>query len=143
MSPPPLKHGKFECMGNGLTYLSHPRESPATITAALGRTVTDPSRVSKKPVARYRKSWWEAQVRLYDLKCTKWTIEGMKEVLTKAICDGLQVPPELKTVEEKLNQKYHSTNKENRQPTPEHKLESSTETATKPMSSFALALKKL
>src|SRR5438552_1387626 len=114
MSSPPLKYGKLECAGNRLTYLSHPRESPATITAALGLDSKDRSSISKTRVTKYRKSWWEAQVRLYDLKCTKWTIDGMKEVLTKAIRDGLQVPAELKAVEEKLIREYLKMDEENR-----------------------------
>lgn len=135
MSPTPLKYGKLECTDNGLTYLSHPREPPATIAAALGLSSTDRPKTS---VAKYRKSWWEAQVRLYDLKCTKWTIDGMKEVLTKAIHDGLQVPAELKAVEEKLILKYLSLDKENCQP--ESKSASSAEPVDKSMSSFALEM---
>jgi hypothetical protein len=136
MSPSPLKYGKLECTGNGLTYLSHPREPPSTIAAALGLSSTD------HPVTKHRKSWWEAQVRLYDLKCTKWTINGMKEVLMTAIHDGLQVPAEMKTVEEELTLKYLSMDKENYQPNPESKLVSNMESIAKSISSFALEKKK-
>ena len=71
-----LKHGKLECSGSGFTFASHQRASPSTLAFDLGLQprLTPSGRISKKQDRpKHPKSWWEAQVRLYGLKCTKWT----------------------------------------------------------------------
>jgi hypothetical protein len=125
----PLKYGELECKGNGLTYRSYSRATPAQIIAALSQTSqpTDPGRVSKstKPEG-HSKAWWEAQVRLYGFKCSNWTIDGMKEVLMDAVVASFKVPAELQGVEEQLNHDYKERQK---QPQPE-----TPRTATEPSS---------
>ena len=112
----PLTHDKFECTGTGLTFSGHNRASPISIEYALGiRTLGRilPGGGEKIIQEKHRKSWWEAQVRLYGLKCSKWTINGMKEVLMKVV-DGLEVPAELQDLEARLNREYQALEKENR-----------------------------
>jgi hypothetical protein len=107
---PPLKHGKLECAGLGFTFGGHHRQSPSDLAMELGLGVrlTPSGRISKrayKPPKR-SKSWWEAQVRLYGLKCSKWTVEGMKQVLMVALQKGLIVPDDLARMEQKLEHEY-------------------------------------
>jgi hypothetical protein len=47
----------------------------------------------------------------------------MKEALTKALTDGLEVPAELKRAEKRLNDEYKSVERENRKPRVETRLE--------------------
>ena len=117
----PLKYGELECKGNGLTYRSYSRATPAQIIAALSQTSqpTDHGRVSKstKPQG-HSKAWWEAQVRLYGFKCSNWTIDGMKEVLMDAVAASFKVPAELQGVEEQLNHDYQERQKRPQSETP-------------------------
>lgn len=112
---PPLKHGKLECYGNGLTFASHLRVSPSTLAVQTGLQpkLTPSGRISKNQTLEKRpKSWWEAQVRLYGLKCSKWTVEGCKEVLKTALEKGLTVSADLQRVEERLDREYGLANAE-------------------------------
>src|SRR5271165_6397672 len=81
MAPPPLVHAKFECVGDGLTVSGHKRVSQTELELALGIQKPSPNGREKIIVEKRPKSWWEAQVRLYGLKCSKWTIDSMKKVL--------------------------------------------------------------
>jgi hypothetical protein len=101
---PPLKYGKLECYGTGFTFSTHRCESPSALALELGLKphLTPLGRISKRkhdPPKRSR-SWWEAQVRLYGLKCSKWTIDRMKEVLRVALQKGLEVPDDLRRMEQ-------------------------------------------
>ena len=109
MPPPPLKYGKFECSSDGLTFSSHRRADPSTIALELSNESRPipAGRISKKQTTpKHPKSWWEAQVRLYGLQCSKWTIDGMKAILTTALQNGLQVPEDLKSQEHELKKEY-------------------------------------
>src|SRR5271155_3229593 len=111
MPLPPLKYGKLECSGDGFPFSPHRRADLSTIALELGNDNRPPpaSRISKKQTTTKRpKSWWEAQVRLYGLQCSKWTIDGMKAVLTTALQNGLEVPEDLKTREQELNEEYQT-----------------------------------
>ena len=112
LQAPPLKYGKLQCSGSGFTFASYTRESPATIRAALGIDGT---------LSR-RRDWWEAQVRLYGVPCSTWTIEGMKMALKMQLKKGeLCVSHELNRMAQVYNDKYHSDNKaiENRASNPQ------------------------
>lgn len=116
MAPPPLVHGKFECVGDGLTVSGHKRASQTGLEFALGIQKLGrilPNGREKIIVEKYPKTWWEAQVRLYGLKCTKWTIDGMKKVLFEAVKDGIEPSAEIKALEERLNKEYTESEKEN------------------------------
>ena len=116
MAPPPLVHGKFECVGDGLTVSGHKRVSQTGLEFALGIQKLGrilPNGREKIIVEKYPKAWWEAQVRLYGLKCTKWTVDGMKKVLFEAVKDGIEPTAEIKALEERLNKEYAESEKEN------------------------------
>ena len=98
--PPPIVYQKFECAGDGLSVFGHYRASPADITLAL------------EPEFKEPRSWWEAQIRLYGLKCSKWTIDGMKKVFSQALESGLQVSGDMDALEKKLNEEYAKLKKE-------------------------------
>ena len=105
-----LKYRGFECRGNGLTFSSQPRATQLEIMAALvekHRTTVD-GRITKPSQGdeTYSKTWWEAQVRLYGLKCSDWTEEGMAKTLMDAITTKFTPPSELATVEKQLNHDY-------------------------------------
>jgi hypothetical protein len=100
MAPPtPIIYKKFECAGDGLTVSGHRRVSPDDLKSALG-LIQDGS------TEKHPKSWWEAQVRLYGLKCNRWTIDGMKKVLLDAVNSTIEVPAEINALEERLNNEY-------------------------------------
>jgi hypothetical protein len=106
---PPLKHDKFECTASGFTFASYARAIPSHIATCLGiqPLLTSSGRIRKNQnIPKHTKPWWEAQVRLYGLKCSKWTVEGMKQVLAAAIKKDLEVPADLKRMEEKLMGDY-------------------------------------
>jgi hypothetical protein len=112
---PPLKYRNLECSGSGFTFSSHRRASPSTIGVDLGLQprLTQSGRISKtRNVSKRSQRWWEAQVRLYGLKCNQWTIDGMKQVLESAVRKGLRVPDNLSSIEQKLNAKYHLLDRE-------------------------------
>src|SRR5208282_5917553 len=105
-----LKYRKLECRGNGLTFSSQPRATQLEIMTALvekHRTTVD-GRITKPSQGdeTYSKTWWEAQVRLYGLKCSDWTEEGMAKTLMDAITTKFTPPSELATVEKQLNHDY-------------------------------------
>ena len=115
--PPALKHGKLTCSSSGLTFSGYRRSSPHGISLALGYTTHNPkSRIAKRQrIPTHPKCWWEAQVRLYglDSRCSKWTIEGMKQTLIDAIERGpLKVPEDLIAMEEKLKLEGEQINAE-------------------------------
>src|SRR5271154_6391847 len=112
MAPPPLVHAKFECVGDGLTVSGHKRVSQTELELALGIQKPSPNGREKIIVEKRPKSWWEAQVRLYGLKCSKWTIDSMKKVLLEAVNEGIEVSAEIKALEEKLNNEYAKLEKE-------------------------------
>jgi len=106
---PPLKHGKLECSASGFTFSSHGRETPSRIAIELGLQprLTPSGRISKrKQIADQPKSWWEAQIRLYGLECSNWTVNGMKQILADALLKGLQVPDNLNILEQNLIRLY-------------------------------------
>ena len=112
---PPLKYGKLDCSSAGFTFSSHHRANPSDIAVELGikPRLTPSGRVSKKQVVHKQpKSWWEAQVRLYGLKCSKWTVEGMKQVLSNAFQKGLAVPEDLSRMEKNLIKEYRAVDAE-------------------------------
>jgi len=83
------------------------------VQVGLQPRLTPSGRVSKKQnLDKRSKSWWEAQVRLYGLKCSKWTIDGMKEVLKVALQKGLEVPDDLSRMEKRLNEEYPAVDAE-------------------------------
>jgi len=105
-----LKYRKFECRGDGLMVAGHKRALSDDIKRALpGNTDNKGPRTQKASgkVEKHPKSWWEAQVRLYGLKCDKWTIGNLQAVLEAAVqCGALEVPSELKRLENQLNKIY-------------------------------------
>jgi hypothetical protein len=108
---PSLKHGKLECSGSGFTFCSHHREDSSSIAMEVGLQprLTPSGRISKRQTVDKRpKSWWEAQVRLYGLKCSDWTINGMRAVLTAALQEGLEVPDDLSRLETNFNEEYRA-----------------------------------
>jgi hypothetical protein len=106
-APYPVVYKKFECAGNGLTVSGHRRASLNTLKSALGlETNGQILKDGKKKVEKRPKSWWEAQVRLYGLKCTKWTIDRMKKVLMEAVRSEIEVSVDVKVLEERLNNEY-------------------------------------
>jgi hypothetical protein len=107
--PEVLKEGKFECAGQGLMVAGHKRAIVAEIKRALsGKIVkTTSQKKTAEKVEKRAKSWWEAQVRLYGLKCDKWTIGNMQAVLEAAIQTGtLKVPQDVQAMEKRLNEMY-------------------------------------
>src|SRR5277367_777800 len=55
-----------------------------------------------------KKTWWEAQVRLYGLQCTDFSENGCREVLVKALAKGpLEVPQDIKDAEVRLKMEYN------------------------------------
>ena len=115
--PSPLKDQTFEYNGKGLTFNGHHRESPTSLEFALGiRTLGRilPGGGKKIIAEKHPKSWWEAQVRLYGLKCSKWTVENMKRVLSDSVKEGIEVSLKIKEVEKRLSKEYAELEKENR-----------------------------
>jgi hypothetical protein len=100
---PPLKYDRFECSGTGFSFLTHDRASPSVIAVELG--------LKGLPSQKRIRSWWEAQVRLYGLDCSTWTLEEMKEVLkTKLQSGDLRVNDALATMEQVYIEKYVNHN---------------------------------
>ena len=107
--PRPLKYGEFECKGKGLIYASYARATPAQLLAALVESSPSVKNGISKTTTKHEehsKEWWEAQVRLYGFKCSKWTIKGMKNVFMEKIVSTLKTDAELKGIENQLNQDY-------------------------------------
>src|SRR6266496_3454360 len=110
---PPLKYNRLDCSGNGFSFSSHYREPPCVIAAALGIPSPQSSNGISKPKTSSPplRSWWEAQVRLYGLKCERWTLDGMKTVLIKAVKDDkLKVSEDLTRMEKVYNERYNIEN---------------------------------
>jgi len=119
MPPPALKYQKFECRGKGLIFAGNERVSPISLKFALGIETLGrilPGGGEKIIKEKYPKAWWEAQIRLYGLKCSKWTVENMKQVLLGAVEAGFEVSDEMKELEERLNKEYSELEKENQSP---------------------------
>ena len=105
--PKLLKHGKFEYRGDGLTVAGHKRALSDDIKRALPVKTDKKGRSGPAKVEKHPKSWWEAQVRLYGLKCDKWTIGNLQAVLEAAFqSEELEVPSELKRLEKQFNKIY-------------------------------------
>ena len=100
---PPLKYGRLRCSGNGFTCNSHTRAPPDVVKANLELA----GNVSTQP----RRDWWEAQVRLYGIECSTWTIEGMKTALRKQLksCE-LRFTEKMERLEESYNGRYKKEN---------------------------------
>lgn len=112
-----VKHRNFEFNGKCLTFSQHHRATPTSLEFALGIQTLGrilPGGRKKIIVEKHPKSWWEAQVCLYGLKCHKWTVENMKSVLFAAVKEGIEVTPEIEEVEERLKKEYAELEKENR-----------------------------
>lgn len=107
---------KIKYDGNGLTFCGHTRVSPRELIFELGIKALDRMDRSGTDVPRehrHPKLWWEAQVRLYGLKCSKWTIDGMYEVLAKASIAGFEVSQEIMELEKKMEKEHEE--KKNKQ----------------------------
>lgn len=96
------RQGKFAYSRNGLTYDSHPRAPASEIVLAT----SGHKRISKAKRRKYRRSWWEAQVRLYGIKCTTMTMDGMRDALKTAVRAGLEVSGKIREMEEKMGKEY-------------------------------------
>ena len=105
-----LKYHEFECQGKGLTFSSQPRATQLeTLTALVEKhRTTKDGRITKPSQGDETRpgTWWEAQVRLYGLKCSDWTEEGMVKTLMDAITTKFAPPAELATIERQLNHDY-------------------------------------
>jgi hypothetical protein len=101
-----LKYREFECRGKGLTFSSHPRATQLEIMTALVEkhraNVDDSITKSSRGDEIYSKTWWEAQVRLYGLKCSDWTENGMMKTLMDAIITQFKPPAELVMMEKQI-----------------------------------------
>jgi hypothetical protein len=95
---------KFEYTDDGLTFSGHTRATPPELELALCSTVT--SNVPGRGGENHTKSWWEAQIRLYGLKCSKWTIDEMKKVLHNAVKEGIEISPEIDALEKDVEAKH-------------------------------------
>lgn len=108
-----LKYREFECRGKGLTFSSHPRATQLEIMSALVEklrpNVDGCITKSSRGDETYSKTWWEAQVRLYGLKCSDWTESGMMKTLMDAIITKFKPPAELVTMEKQMNHDYECT----------------------------------
>jgi hypothetical protein len=109
---PPLVDGIFQYDDDdGLKTLWHTRATPKDIERIIvehGKYFGDTT-INGKPV---RRSWWEAQVHLYGLKCpgysSSWNIANMVKALSNALKSpgGLQVSPEVQEVELRSKRRY-------------------------------------
>jgi hypothetical protein len=77
------KQGKIEYNDDGLTCNSYHRESPETIKEALNPTETVDGALNVQP--KRRRSWWEAQSRLYGFKPEEKTVAAFKESLASRL----------------------------------------------------------
>src|SRR5277367_1212275 len=113
MSPPPVKQGKFEYGNDGLKYLHHTRATPSEIQSAVGlkneRPIT--THITNLIKRKYPRDWWEAQIKLYGIKCSKFNIEDMKEILSREL-SRLVVSPKVQQMEESLGKEYQDLAKE-------------------------------
>lgn len=116
--PEPIQFRGFQCYGDGLTCHGYYRADLAMLSQALQSNETPtnpPPRVAKQahnPL--WPKRWWVAQAKLYGLKVTrKWKSPDCKQALTAALATGtLDVPDDLKEVEERLNSEYAQKKKD-------------------------------
>ena len=106
--PRPLKYGDFECKGQGFTYASYARATPAQLLTALAEPRPSANAIGKTTSQHedHSKDWWEAQIRLYGFKCPKWTVKGMKAVFLEKIVSALKVDAKLEGIERQLNHDY-------------------------------------
>jgi hypothetical protein len=110
MAGPPLKYKKFEYDSEGLTVSGYERSSEDELENELA--IAEAKAQGKVVfLSQRRRDWWEAQVRLYGLKCSKWTIDGMKSVLSDALDEGIEVSAEIKALEERLAKEYSTMDK--------------------------------
>jgi hypothetical protein len=98
----------FEYDGAQLIFCGHKRVSSRDLVFELGIKALDrmdPDGVESE--YEHPKSWWEAQVRLYGLNCTNWTIDGMYKVLGKASnAGGIEVSAEITELEIRMAKEY-------------------------------------
>jgi hypothetical protein len=100
------RQGKLEYNENGLTCNSYHRESPETIKDALNRATNSVHGASNVQPKR-RRSWWEAQTRLYGFKPEKNTVAEFRETLASRNDHGtLQVTESMKKTEFQLKRSY-------------------------------------
>lgn len=80
---------------------------------------------------KFSKAWWKAQVCLCGLKCRKWTIKEMQQVLLEAVEKGIEVAPEVEDWAAGMKRNYSESGKENKplglETNPLDKLKSNTD----------------
>lgn len=98
------RKGKIKYGDDGLTCNSYHRETPETIKEALNPSKTS---VDGAPNVR-RRSWWEAQCRLYGFKPEDKTVAGFKESLARHLrhSGSLHITEDMKTTEFQLKRTY-------------------------------------
>ena len=105
----PLKYKNLTYFVNGFTWSQHTRADTATVVNALKISdAPETAGISKSKAAQMKKTWWEAQVRLYGLQCTDFSENGCREVLVKALARGpLEVRKDIKDAEVRLKMEYN------------------------------------
>ncbi|KAG8991357.1 hypothetical protein FRB93_002819 [Tulasnella sp. JGI-2019a] len=109
--PPLVVQDKFTCIGAGLLYDGHARETPEVLRMLLlpngtGTAITDRSRP---------KSWWIGQAIFYEIPCNPKTatVTAIRAQLESAIrSKALQLPSKIRTLETKSNREFKQLNKE-------------------------------
>jgi hypothetical protein len=112
-SPPPVKRGKFEYDKDGLKYLHRTCAPPYEIESVVGLKNERPigRHVAKHIKSKYPRDWWEAQIKLYGIKCSQFNIEAMKEILSREL-GGLAVSPKVQQMEDSMAKEYQDLAKE-------------------------------
>jgi len=67
--------------------------------------------VAKHIKSKYPRDWWEAQIKLYGIKCSQFNIEAMKEILSREL-GGLAVSPKVQQMEDSMAKEYQDSAKE-------------------------------
>ncbi|KAG8872149.1 hypothetical protein FRB97_007908 [Tulasnella sp. 331] len=109
--PPLTVQDRFTCIGAGLLYEGHARETPEGLRMLLspngtGTAITDRSRP---------RAWWIAQAIFYNIPCNPKTtnITSIRTALETAIrAKTLQLPSNIRSLETKSNREFKSLNKE-------------------------------
>jgi len=113
MSPPPVKHGEFEYGNDGLKYLHRTRATPHEIQSAVTlrneRPITP--HITNLMKRKYPREWWEAQIKLYGMKGSYFSIDDMKEILSRKLT-GMTVSPEIQHMEQSMAKEYQDLAKE-------------------------------
>jgi hypothetical protein len=99
--------GKVQYSDDGLTCNSYHRESPETIKKALNPIDTLVDGTPNVQPKR-RRSWWEAQCRLYGIRSEEKTVAAFKENLASRLQNfgTLHITEDMKTTEFQLKRSY-------------------------------------